>query len=138
MAFITTYASSPLFYPYAKTSDGECSRFLPHKRILDAASKSRSATIKSPEIERFQDFSLYLSSAPHIRHHRPTKRCGYQDGVRYAGSLLSRLHPGHLRPCHHLRPKGSCHHHGQHPQLIKHFVAYRKAVNDQCVHGFII
>ena len=61
MAFIATYASSTLFYPYAKTSDGECSRILPHKRILEATSKSRLCNHKSPEIERFQDFYLYCN-----------------------------------------------------------------------------
>lgn len=36
-----------------------------------------------------------------------------KDRLRYVGPLLRRLHPGHLRPRHHQRTKGSCQNHGQ-------------------------
>ena len=45
--------------------------------------------------------------APHLRHPGPAERCGHQNRLRYAGPLLRRLHPGHLRSCHYICAEGS-------------------------------
>ena len=44
---------------------------------------------------------------PHLCDHRLAEWRGHQNGQRNAWSLLRRLHPRHLRPCHNLRPKRS-------------------------------
>ena len=43
---------------------------------------------------------LYYTVRAHLRHPGPTKRGGCENGVRDAGPLLRRIHPGHLRPYH--------------------------------------
>ena len=50
-----------------------------------------------------------------LRHPGPAKRSGHQDGVRDAGTLLGRLHPGHLRPCHDGSPERGGQGHGKSP-----------------------
>ena len=45
-------------------------------------------------------------SAAHVRYAGPPERRGHQDGVRDAGTLLGRVHPGHLRPRHDSGPEG--------------------------------
>ena len=51
----------------------------------------------------------------HLRNDGPTKRCGHQNRQQYAGSLLRRLHAGHLRPRHHRRAAQSGADDGEHP-----------------------
>ena len=52
-------------------------------------------------------------SAAHVRNPGPPERGGHQDGVRNAGTLLGRLHPGHLCPCHDSGPEGGGQDHGK-------------------------
>ena len=42
----------------------------------------------------------------------------HQDCVRHAGTLLRRLHPGHLRTCHHLGTERSRPDHGKYPEYV--------------------
>ena len=45
---------------------------------------------------------------PHLRNHRLAERCGYQDGIRHAWSLLRRFHAGYLCPCYDVGTEGCC------------------------------
>ena len=54
-------------------------------------------------------------SPPHLRDDGPAKRCGRQDCVLDAWSLLRGFHAGHLRPRHHRRPAQSGTNDGEHP-----------------------
>ena len=49
----------------------------------------------------------------HVRYAGTSEWSGHQDGVRDAGTLLNRLHPGHLRTRHHGGPEGSGQDHGE-------------------------
>ena len=51
----------------------------------------------------------------HLRNAGTAKRCGHQNRQQYAGSLLRRLHAGHLRPRHHRRAAQSGADDGEHP-----------------------
>ena len=51
----------------------------------------------------------------HLRHHGPAKRRGRENRVLDAGSLLRRLHAGHLRPRHHRRTAQGGANDGEHP-----------------------
>ena len=60
-------------------------------------------------------------SETHLRHPGPAKRGGRENGVRHAGPLQRRVHPGHLRPCDHLRPAAGGGSHGTRP--LRQFIA---------------
>ena len=51
----------------------------------------------------------------HLRHHGAPEWCGCQNPQQYAGSLLGRLHAGHLRPCDYRRAAESSANHGEYP-----------------------
>ena len=51
----------------------------------------------------------------HLRHPGLAERCGRKDRIRYAGPLLRRLHPGHLRPRYHRSTENGGKYHGKHP-----------------------
>ena len=54
-------------------------------------------------------------SPSYLRNSGPPERGGRQDGVRDAGALLGRVHPGHLCPRHHGGPEGGGQDHGEGP-----------------------
>ena len=54
-------------------------------------------------------------SPSYLRRSGPSKRGGHQDGVRDAGTLLCRVHPGYLRPRHHSGPEGGGKNYGKGP-----------------------
>ncbi len=63
---------------------------------------------------------LKRKGLPRVRFHdlrntRATKRRRHQDRIRYAGSLLSRVHTGHLHACHHNSKERSGKYYGQYP-----------------------
>ena len=51
----------------------------------------------------------------HLRYHGAPEWCGCQNPQQYAGSLLGRLHAGHLRPCDYRRTAESGPNHGEYP-----------------------
>ena len=67
-----------------------------------------------------------------LRHHCAAERCGYQDCLRYARSLLRRLHPGYLCPCNYRNSERSSSDHGECAEYVKiGFVADRKGWDEQ-------
>ena len=56
-------------------------------------------------------------SSAHLCHTGVTKWSRHENGIRYVGTLLRRLHPRYLRPCHHGSPEKRRKHHGKRPIL---------------------
>ena len=67
---------------------GQCAAYAP-----PSAETGRSAQGAVPRL------------APHLRHPGAAKRRRCENGVRNAGPLLRRIHPGHLRPYHQRSPE---------------------------------